>query len=365
MVKELELFSLDGASGWFRRTKPHEFHLEPGQKCANCDTELHGRYCSQCGQNADTHHRTIGHLLFEAFEGLFHLDGRIWQTLPPLFLNPGKLARDLMEGRVARHVPPFRIFLVALLVFMFVAERKTEDLRHQVHVSTITQHENAVQAVSPAAVSASSDSSDVAEDPLVKGLGVMAEHQGTVTTVVHPDGSRDVTRQVNLFAMSEEDGKMMASMVKNSGIRPQWLKDDLYKALTNPESFFRAMFAWGHRLALLLLPILGLFLGMLFSGKKYQHRFYLYDHLLVAKNLLSFIFLVEALGLLLPDAIMAPWGKMLGFVWIIVNFYQTLRGAYGSSVIGAICKSLILWILSVISFSILLTAVMFVSLATS
>ncbi len=193
----------------------------------------------------------------------------------------------------------------------------------------------------------------------------MAEHQGTVTTVVHADGSRDVTRQINLFAMSGDDAKMMAGMVKNSGIRPQWLKDDLYKALSNPEGFFRAMFTWGHRLALLLLPILGLFLGMLYSSKKYKGRFYLYDHLLVAMNLLSFIFLVQALGLVLQDVTIQPWGKTLIMVWVLVNFFQTLRGAYGSSVIGAICKSLVLWILSVISFSILLTAVMFVSLAAS
>ncbi|MBW8880433.1 MAG: 3'-5' exonuclease, partial [Asticcacaulis sp.] len=85
MAKELELFSLDGLGGWFRRSKPHAFVPEPGQKCLNCDTELAGRFCHACGQDADTHHRSIFHLIAEAFEGLFHLDGRIWQTLPPLF----------------------------------------------------------------------------------------------------------------------------------------------------------------------------------------------------------------------------------------------------------------------------------------
>ena len=73
--------------------------------------------CHVCGQSTDDQHRSIWHLAWEGIEGLTHLDGRLGQTLPPLFLNPGKLARDHFEGRRARHVPPFRLFLITLLVF--------------------------------------------------------------------------------------------------------------------------------------------------------------------------------------------------------------------------------------------------------
>ncbi len=335
-MKELELFSLDGLGGFFGRNK-HGFKPAPGQKCLNCDTELQGRFCHVCGQDADTHHRTIGHLIFEAFEGLFHVDGRLWQTLPPLFFAPGRLARDFMEGRVARHVPPFRIFLVALLVFMFVAEHKTEEQRHHIDAA----HHAALAA-------------DGKPDANYEGV--------TVIRKVDPKtGKETVTRNIRLFSISEEDARYLARELDQSHMRPQWLKDDIVKALNNPEHFFTGVFTWGHRLALLLLPIVGLSLGLLYAGKKHK-RFFLYDHLLVAMNLLSFIFFTLAAEFALPE-VAKPFAAPILFVWTLATFFMTLRGGYGSSVFGALLKSLILWVMTAFSFSVLLASVMFVSLA--
>jgi hypothetical protein len=336
-MKELEIFSLDGLGGWFGRNK-HAFKPAPGQKCLNCDTELQGRFCFVCGQDADTHHRTIGHLIFEAFEGLFHVDGRLWQTLPPLFFAPGKLARDLMEGRVARHVPPFRIFLVALLVFMFVAEHRTEERRHEIDAA----HHSALAA---------------------DGTKTGANYEGvTVIKKVDPKtGQTTVTRNIQLFAISGEDARYLAKELDQSHMQPTWLKDDLVRALNNPERFFAAVFTWGHRLALLLLPIIGLLLGLLYAGKKHK-RFYLYDHLLVAMNLLSFIFFTLAVEFALPQAAKPYTGPAL-LLWTLFTFFMTLRGGYGSSVFGAIVKSLVLWLMTALSFSVMLALVMFVSLA--
>ena len=53
------------------------------------------------------------------------------RTVPDLFLRPGRLARDYMEGRVARHVPPFRAFLVTLLLYMFAAEHAIHQAQAQ------------------------------------------------------------------------------------------------------------------------------------------------------------------------------------------------------------------------------------------
>ncbi len=352
MIKELELFSLDGLGGWFKRTKGHEFVPEPGQTCKNCETVLEGRFCHVCGQNADTHHRTIGHLIFEAFEGLFHLDGRIWQTLPPLFFNPGRLARDLMEGRVTRHLPPFRIFLVALLVFMFTAEHKTEEMRHEAEAHP-QRHtlQDAVKSIEAEANAESAAASIQTDDPHV-----------TIKETKNPDGTidRTITRNVSPFALSEADAHYLAEEVKASNMQPASLKADIVKALENPEGFMHALFAWGHRLALLLLPIMGLSLGLLYIGKKHR-RYFLYDHLLISMNLLSFMFFTLAIGFALPEALSRP-GRGILMCWILVNFYQTLRGAYGSSIPGAVLKSLALWTMTMLSFSILLVGVIFVSL---
>lgn len=366
-MSELEIFGLDGWRSWFRRNKRHAFVPAPGQKCLNCDTELKGEFCYHCGQDADTHHRTIGHLVFEVFEGLFHLDGRLWTTLPPLFFRPGKLARDLMEGRIARHVPPFRIFLVALLVFMLVAEHVTEEqrLHPPVRPAAAAPRVSPVMIKVDTDVSASASTSDGDDGNLGETLGNHAgelQSAKTTVTVDRKTGVKTYTHTINLFALTDADARLLAGLVGKSNLKPQWLKDDLVRALGNKERFFASVFTWGHRLALLLLPIIGLSLGLLYIGKRKDgRRFYLYDHLLVAMNLLSFIFFTGAAGLLMPERIQPDW-QGLSLLWTLWVFFSTLRGAYGSSIPGAIAKSLILCLMTGLSFSLVVAGVMFISL---
>lgn len=129
-MRELEIITAavaaDGKRGP-RRAKPGDGpkHAEVHTECLNCGAELHGRYCHACGQGADDHHRSILHLIWEVVEDITHLDGRLMRTLPPLFLRPGQLARDHFEGRRQRHVPPLRLFLITLLIFMFSLEVRT------------------------------------------------------------------------------------------------------------------------------------------------------------------------------------------------------------------------------------------------
>src|SRR4051812_32839936 len=100
-----------------------------GTACAHCGRPLYSPFFPPSGQSSDLRHRSITHLLWEAIEGLLHLDGRLWRTLPALFFRPGTLGKDYLEGRVARHVPPFRMFLIALVVFIFAAEHAVQRMR--------------------------------------------------------------------------------------------------------------------------------------------------------------------------------------------------------------------------------------------
>jgi hypothetical protein len=45
----------------------------------------------------------------------------VWRTLLPLLIRPGKLTKDYLEGRRARYMPPFRMYLVLSVVFFVVA----------------------------------------------------------------------------------------------------------------------------------------------------------------------------------------------------------------------------------------------------
>ncbi|MBW8881785.1 MAG: hypothetical protein JF615_10305, partial [Asticcacaulis sp.] len=166
-----------------------------------------------------------------------------------------------IEGRMARHVPPLRVFLVSLLVFMLVAEHKTEEMRHMASHMPATLDLDAVANNAPA------------PDKPGEKLTTHPTPSLTVTTERMADGSvqRNVTRNIQVFTMSDADAHFLADNVKKSEL-PAWFRDDLYKALINPEAFFRSMFTWGHRLALLGLPIVGLCLGLLYAGRRPGRR---------------------------------------------------------------------------------------------
>ena len=89
--------------------------------CLNCGTELRGQYCGSCGQRARGRLISLWELLQDAFGDLFELDSRLWRTLIPLLLRPGRLTKDYLEGRRARYMPPFRMYLVLSVVFFVVA----------------------------------------------------------------------------------------------------------------------------------------------------------------------------------------------------------------------------------------------------
>ena len=95
--------------------------------CLNCGEILAGQYCGRCGQRATSRLISVIELLRDAFGDLLELDSRLWRTLVPLLIRPGLLTKDYLEGRRARYMPPFRMYLVLSLVFFVVAFFDPQD----------------------------------------------------------------------------------------------------------------------------------------------------------------------------------------------------------------------------------------------
>jgi len=399
---DLEAAAADSMKSFVRR-KPKAF-TDQGKPCANCGAPLEGWWCHVCGQNADNHRRSILHLTWEAIGGMFHLDGRLAQTLPLLFFKPGVLAKDLMEGRIMRHAPPFRTFLVALLLFIFAAEHAIHTVQHNLEHAW---EERAERMKTPEGRKSEAErlrtQANVAKTEALKALAKSRDEAirdkdatpakaqadyAQAERLVLQQYDRAIARAQKIetdpeaaVKSAEESGSMgkaAADQVRaldieatgakavegghakgDSAIDPAWFQAQIAKALENPEYYFTVMFGWAHRLAVLLLPILGLSLTLVYVNRR---QFYVYDHLLVATNLLSFAFLTNALGLVLPWSVGKYWFLLLMF-WTPVNLYQTLRGGYGSTVIGAVFKSGVVWFVSVTAFTTLLLALMFFTLS--
>lgn len=87
--------------------------------CLNCDAKIEGRYCSNCGQ-ATHANRKLFHLLEEFLHSLFHLDTKLWRTLPMVVFRPGTLTRNYVYGKRARYISPLALFLFTIFLMFFV-----------------------------------------------------------------------------------------------------------------------------------------------------------------------------------------------------------------------------------------------------
>lgn len=90
----------------------------PGRAhCANCDAPLDGPFCAACGQAEADLRQPILSLVTDFLDGAFAWDGRFLTTLRGLYLRPGGVARDYVDGKRMQFSPPMRIYLIMTLVF--------------------------------------------------------------------------------------------------------------------------------------------------------------------------------------------------------------------------------------------------------
>jgi hypothetical protein len=97
--------------------------------CHNCHTVLsvETNFCPHCGQENHDLKVPIGHLAFEVFEGFTHFDTKFYNTIKAIFLSPGKITKDFLEGRRGRYVPPVRLYFLVAFVFFLALDKMIDN----------------------------------------------------------------------------------------------------------------------------------------------------------------------------------------------------------------------------------------------
>ena len=85
--------------------------------CPNCETRHRGHYCPHCGQDAHIKVPTVRKYFHELMEKYFGIEGRLPLTLRQLFLHPGAMTVDYLEGRRQRYISPLRLYLAISVLF--------------------------------------------------------------------------------------------------------------------------------------------------------------------------------------------------------------------------------------------------------
>ncbi len=97
--------------------------------CKNCNSELVGFYCSECGQK-NTELLSVKAIVKELANNMFSFDSRFFITLKYLIIKPGFLTKEYWAGRRTTYLPPLRMYLVLSVFYFFLHSIMDEGLLH-------------------------------------------------------------------------------------------------------------------------------------------------------------------------------------------------------------------------------------------
>ena len=313
---------------------------KPVEVCLNCGTALGGQYCGNCGQRAASRLISVWELLKDAFGDLLELDSRLWRTLIPLAVRPGQLTLDYLEGRRARFMPPFRMYLVLSIVFFLVAffdPREELGLLYEPQAPSATEsEENANEADEIRA--------EIFRDLAEEGI------------IVGDPGSTDVAGDA---VEDGDDGDPNTNCDLDdfdSADLPDWLGSRLTEErlkvicdriiADDGRAFGKKLLDNVPAALFVLLPLMALVLKILYPLSK---RYYV-EHLLFVVHYHSFVFLILSLQVLLTrlgsllrvPEILIDVTVLAASLYVPVYLYKASRRVYGQGRFFTILKFLIL-----------------------
>ena len=106
----------------------------PYKYCLNCQTELHGKYCHVCGQQATNIKPTISEFIYEYLNIAFIWDRYFFKTLSLLVRKPGVLTNEYISGKFVSYTHPLKLNMFLLFVFIsfFLLFHSNEDMGNSV-----------------------------------------------------------------------------------------------------------------------------------------------------------------------------------------------------------------------------------------
>lgn len=270
-------------------------------------------------------------MVADVLEDELTVDRRLPATLMPLFLKPGQLTVDYVNGRIARYIRPFRLYLVSSVIFFvllsffslrFIREALAPpDPTMAADTVGLVQIDSEIAAIERAL-----------EEPAV-GDGVMAALEDVAVNLGHP--ALDSAATAKLRQLSRMEPGEAAERVVGDFLR------------------------YGSWVMFILLPLFAAVLKALYI----RRRRYYAEHFIFLLHTHAFIYLLFSVLLLL---VMLGWGRgwvltvILG--WIAVYVFLAMRRVYAQSRSKTLVKW---WVLGWIYFFVLATAIPIAFLATA
>jgi Protein of unknown function (DUF3667) len=313
--------------------------------CLNCGFELIGQYCHGCGQKAKVHRtlRSYGH---DLLHGVFHFEGKVWKTLPMLAWRPGELTRRYIHGERAKFVSPLALFLFAVFLMFAVVG----GLAGEMHLpnGTIDVNLRGKPLSELQAAMKAEQAKKIKLDAQIKAVDAtdgnpadLYAERGKVENNI--DGIETALRLV--------EGKAPVFTDIKTGI-PR-IDAGIAAANENPNLILYKLQTSAYKYSWALIPLSLPFVWLMFFWKR---GYKLYDHAVFVTYSLTFmLFLVVVLTLAYAVGIGEPFVPLAAVFVPPLHMYRQIRGAYQTSRVGAILRTMILSVCGVLVLSLFMT----------
>ena len=337
-------------------------------ECSNCARDLTGQYCSYCGQRHRTRMISVWELLRAAFDDVFSWDSRVWRSLRPLLLSPGKLTAEYLAGRRVHYTPPLRMYLVLSIAFFVLSQLPALEDFQAANMLGLNENDSSIE------LSFSNDNRDAMRDASER-LRTGADTPPDEANDQTPDETRDVqladdTSDDEVPQANEDDDEgdpcdFETVEVNVPGVSPEAADQRLRQMCRRMMSdqgrvqFAQAFGDLAPKLLIVFLPVIALIGKLIYPLSR---RYYV-EHLLFYTHLHSFIFLL--LIVLMFTSAAAPHVPFLGIgvpylrigamLYAVYYIYRSLRTVFDQGRAMTLFKMFLIWMAYMIGSAILLT----------
>jgi hypothetical protein len=288
-------------------------HGASPEECRNCGTPMPGAYCGTCGQERNTHRRSVWGLLHNLIEELASFDSRMLRTAWALMARPGELPLAFHEGRTRRYVPPVRLYLFVSLLF-FLTLSVTGIALVQIELKEVP-NAYTVQAGSDGDIVITGRDGNTKTIPADKAKEAMKDGGPSSYSArsLSPGVHSSVAPDIHFFKRVDPSQHYFSPAVwaQLESVKAQILKSvgndehgwivrngiaSVEKLARDPTALDGPLTTWIPRVFFLLLPLYALLLALFYVRQRKQYFFV--DHLVFSLVVHSFLFaiLIVAVG---------------------------------------------------------------------
>ncbi len=317
--------------------------------CPNCRTPLIGPYCALCGQERDTHRRSVWNLISDLVEDVISFDSRILRTAIALLVEPGEIAIAFRDGRTHHFVPAMRLyFFVSLLFFLMLSVTGLAIIQLELVATPMKIFHDAKgnsYFINPAYDPNDADAkfmpklipvkkSDVDGHGIHYGLSTKAYFFAPIGAhhVPLPPSAishlRDDTLGVSIRTrpLDPANAKEKARAKKAEGWIDAHVFGGLERLAANPAALNEPLTTWIPRVLFLLLPLYALLLAVFYWR---QHKdYYFVDHLIFSLTIHTFTFVVLIVAAGLAQILPGETVAWLVFAALAIYIFIAMKRFY-------------------------------------